>query len=100
MNSINFTYTSRIQQLREEVLSAKSIICLERARHYTAVYRDHVAEPLIIRRALALSHTLKNMTIFLEEGTLLAGNQSSALRAAPIFPEYAVDWIIKEVDEF
>ncbi len=92
--------TSRIHKLREEVLSSKSTICLERARCYTAVYQNHPEQPLIIRRALALSATLRSMTIFLEEGTLLAGNQSSSLRAAPVFPEYAVDWLIREIDEF
>ncbi|PIE04241.1 MAG: formate C-acetyltransferase/glycerol dehydratase family glycyl radical enzyme [Spirochaetales bacterium] len=93
-------YTSRIQNLREEVLQAKSTICLDRARCYTEVYKNHPEQPVIIRRAQALSKTLRTMKIFLEEGTLLAGNQSSSLRAAPIFPEYAVEWIEKEIDEF
>ena len=39
------------------------------------------------------------MTIFIDEGELIVGNQSSRHRAAPIFPEYAVDWLPKEMDE-
>ena len=31
---------------------------------------------------------------------MIVGNHSSKLRAAPIFPEYAVSWIMKELDEF
>ena len=31
---------------------------------------------------------------------LIVGNQSSKLRAAPIFPEYVTSWIINELDEF
>ena len=39
------------------------------------------------------------MTIFIDEGELIVGNQSSSHRAAPIFPEYAVDWLPEEMDE-
>ena len=92
--------TPRIHRLREDVLGAQSTICLERARAYTEVYKRHHNLPLILKRAHALKQTLSTMTIFLEEGSLLAGNQSSSLRAAPIFPEYAVEWIIKEIDDF
>ncbi len=40
------------------------------------------------------------MTIYIEPQTLLAGNQASANRAAPIFPEYAMDWVMEELDRF
>jgi formate C-acetyltransferase len=40
------------------------------------------------------------MSIFIEEETLLAGNQASTNRSAPIFPEYAMDWVIAELDKF
>ena len=93
-------YTDRIHQLREEVLNARSTICLDRARSYTEVYRSHPELPVIVRRAHALARTFRTMSIFIEDGSLLAGNQSSSLRAAPIFPEYAVEWIVKEIDEF
>ena len=90
----------RIHQLREKVLNAKPTVCTERARIYTEVYRQHEAKPVILKRALALAETLQRMTIFIDDGELIVGNQSSQLRAAPIFPEYAVEWILKELDEF
>ncbi|WP_319562064.1 glycyl radical protein [Marispirochaeta sp.] len=93
-------YNPRIQRLRDEVINAKSTICPERARFYTEVYKEHADKPLIIRRALALSSTLENMTVFIEPDGLIVGNQASQLRAAPIFPEYAVEWIEKEINEF
>jgi len=82
------------------VFTAKPGICLERARCYTIVYRENEHQPVIIRRALALEKTLHEMTIFILADELIAGNQSSMLRAAPIFPEYAVDWLIEEMDDF
>ncbi len=93
-------YTERIIRLRDEVLAAKPTICIERARCYTDVYKENPDKPTITIRSLALERTLKEMSIFIEEGTLIVGNQSSQLRSAPIFPEYAVEWIIKEIDEF
>ncbi len=92
--------TDRIQYLRERVLNAPSTICLERARYYTEAYRENEDKPVIIKRALAIRKTLQGMSIFIEPGELIIGNQASKLRAAPIFPEYAVQWIIKEIDEF
>ena len=40
------------------------------------------------------------MTIFIEPETLIAGNQASSNRGAPIFPEYAMSWVIDELDKF
>lgn len=91
--------TERIKNLREKVLSTKPSVCTERARFYTQVYSDHEDKSVIIKRALSLEKTLKQMTIFIDEGELIIGNQSSKHRAAPIFPEYAVDWLPEEMDE-
>ncbi len=91
--------TERIAHLREKVLSTKPTVCTERARFYTEVYRENEEQPVIIKRALALQKTLEKMTIFIDEGELIVGNQSSSHRAAPIFPEYAVDWLPDEMDE-
>jgi pyruvate formate-lyase/glycerol dehydratase family glycyl radical enzyme len=91
--------SERISLLRERVLSTKPSVCTERARFYTQVYSENENKPVIIKRALALEKTLKEMTIFIDEGELIVGNQSSGNRAAPIFPEYAVDWLPAEMDE-
>ena len=91
--------SARVQQLRNSVLKAQPGVCTERAHIYTEVYREHSAEPVVVKRAFAIRETLKNMSIFIDEGELIVGNQSSKLRAAPIFPEYAVEWLLNEIDE-
>jgi pyruvate formate-lyase/glycerol dehydratase family glycyl radical enzyme len=91
--------SARVRNLRERVLNAQPGVCTERARIYTAVYRTHSAEPVVVKRAIAICETLKNMSIYIDEGELIVGNQSSKLRAAPIFPEYAVGWLLNEIDE-
>jgi len=92
--------TGRIARLKEKVISVKSTICTERAKIYTKTYQEHEGSPVILKRAYALEKTLKEMSVFIDEGELIVGNQSSALRAAPVFPEYVTSWIIKELDEF
>ncbi|NQT60936.1 MAG: glycyl radical protein [Bacteroidetes bacterium] len=92
--------TPRAAALKELMLSSRPNICTQRAEAYTTVYQTHASEPLIIRRALALSETLKTMTVFINPGELIVGNQASDNRTAPIFPEYAVEWIQKEIDSF
>jgi formate C-acetyltransferase len=92
--------TERIARLRERILSVKPAICTERARIYTEVYREQNDSPVILKRAYALEKTLKEMSVFIDDGELIVGNHSSSLRAAPVFPEYVTSWIINELDEF
>ena len=46
-----------------------------------------------------MKEVLENMSIYIKEGELIVGNQSSDVRTAPLFPEYAVEWIIEELNE-
>ncbi len=77
----------------------KPPVCTERARHYTAMYQQHMDKPLPVRRALALAHHLAERTLWIDHDELIVGNQASEVRAAPIFPEYTVSWIEKEIDD-
>jgi len=90
----------RTEQLKRQVVDARNTICTERARFYTEVYRANRDKPVILRRALALEDTLKHMSVRIEPGELIVGNHSTAVRAAPIFPEYSVDWLLEELDQF
>jgi formate C-acetyltransferase len=92
--------SNRIAKLKSDILNVRSTICTERAGFYTEVYKEFESSPVILKRAYALEKTLKKMTIFINDGELIVGNQSSKLRAAPIFPEYVTTWIINELDEF
>jgi formate C-acetyltransferase len=47
-----------------------------------------------------LDNILRNMSIYIDPDGMLAGNQASADRAAPVFPEYAMDWVVAELDDF
>lgn len=92
--------TERMHNFREELLNAKPYVCAERAVLTTESYRMHADKPVVLKRAYMLRNILEHMTIYIEPQTLLAGNQASANRAAPIFPEYAMDWVMEELDRF
>jgi formate C-acetyltransferase len=92
--------TRRMQEFREELLLAKPHVCAERAMITTETYRNNMDQPLAIRRALMYKNVLERMSIYIEKQTLLAGNQASGERSAPVFPEYAMDWVINELDDF
>ena len=100
-HTLNFgEMSARMRDFREELLSAKPQVCAERAVITTEVYRENMHQPLAIRRALMYKSILEQMSIFIERQTLLAGNQASGNRSTPVFPEYAMDWVIAELDEF
>lgn len=92
--------TPRMRAWREELLHTDPSVCVERAVITTDTYRAHRHEPMVILRAMMLRNILECMSIYIEPATLLAGNQASANRAAPIMPEYAMDWVVAELDEF
>ena len=92
--------TERMNNFREELLNTKASIDATRAILTTESYKEHADKPLIVKRAYMLKNILEKMPIFIEPQTMIVGNQAKTNRAAPIFPEYAMDWVIKELDEF
>ena len=92
--------TPRVEKLRERVLNSEPSICVERGLLVTEAYERYAADPPVLRRARALADTLDRMSIYIDEDELVVGNQASAPRAAPLFPEYLVDFLAAEIDEF
>ena len=90
----------RVQKVRQDLLDSIPAICPERALLITEAYKQTEGEPFVLRKAKALDAILSNMSIYIEDGQLIVGNQASSQRAAPIFPEYSIDWIIDELDTF
>ncbi|MBR1694100.1 MAG: glycyl radical protein [Selenomonas sp.] len=92
--------TERMQAFREEVLDEKPYIDAERAMLVTETYKSHQNQPNVMKRALMLANVLENMTIYIEDKTLLAGNQATKNCNAPIFPEYTMKFVMDELDKF
>lgn len=94
------TSTTRIQRFRQQLLDIVPAVCTERAVLTTKAYKAHEMDQIVLKRAYMLKEVLENMTIYIEDETLIVGNQACENRAAPIFPEYAMDWVVRELDDF
>ncbi|MBP1040318.1 glycyl radical protein [Vagococcus sp. BWB3-3] len=92
--------TNRMNHYRESVLDKKPYICAERALLTTEAYQEHQNQPNVMKRALMLKNILEKMSIYIEEDTLIVGNQAASNKAAPIFPEYTLEFVIDELDKF
>ena len=90
----------RIDRMRERMHNRKAYICSQRALLYTESFKKSENEAYIIRKAKAFAHTLRNMDIYIEEDSLIFGNMGYRNFSAPIYPEFSIDWVIKELDEF
>lgn len=91
--------TNRVKKLRQEVVLAEPSLCSERALIITMSYRRTEGEPILIRRAKAIREILEKMSIRIWQDELIVGNQASARRAAPVFPEWGVYWLERQLDE-
>lgn len=100
-NSAHFgSLTPRMDHFREEILDKKPYIDAIRAILATQAYKENLNQPVVLKRALMLKNILEKMPIYIEEDTLIVGNQASSNRDAPIFPEYTMKFVIDELDTF
>ena len=92
--------TDRMAAFREEVLDEKPYIDAERAVLATQAYKENQNQPRVMVRALMLQKILENMSIYIEDKSLIAGNQATKNKNAPIFPEYTMEFVMNELDLF
>ena len=92
--------TERMQAFREEVLDAKPYIDAQRAVLATEAYKENQNQPRVMVRALMLQKILEGMSIYIDDKSLIAGNQATKNKNAPIFPEYTMEFVMNELDLF
>jgi len=91
---------TRQESRRKRLFSLEPEICIERALTYTRVFEATEGKPIIVRRAKAFASTVQEMSIYIGEDELIVGNLAIKPRAAPIFPEFGVEWIEEELESF
>ncbi|MEI6100501.1 MAG: formate C-acetyltransferase/glycerol dehydratase family glycyl radical enzyme [Eubacteriales bacterium] len=90
----------RGQRLRDRVINTKNYICIERARIATRAYREHESENIYSVRSRVFDAIMREMSLFILDDELIVGHQAEKQRSAPVFPEFAVEWIKEEIDIF
>lgn len=90
--------SNRTKELREKLVTVKPEICSDRALFFTASMQKTEGEPIVIRRAKAFYEVLDRMSIYIQDGELIVGNQASKPKASPIYPEYSINWLRDEFE--
>lgn len=90
--------SKRISFLVKDFLRYEPTLCIERAVLYDEGYENSAHQSIICKRADAIANVLDHMTLYILPGELIAGNQASAPRSAPVFPEFATKWLLSELD--
>ena len=90
----------RIARLRTKNLTQQPEICSERAQIVTRAYEKYKDLPPLLLRAKTFEAIMQEMTIWIADDELIVGNQAKMTKGAPVYPEFSVDWIIKELDSF
>ncbi len=89
-----------LKSLRQKSLSARTEVCIERARHITTFLRDMAVrdESMEIRYARAVNHFLANKIPLFPDDSLLAGTTTAKPFGAPVYPELTGLTIWPELD--
>ena len=79
--------TGRGKALKDEIFAAEPSFSYEMAKLTREAYETYSEKPWPIQRAEALKHFFNNMTIYIRDRELLAGNRSEKLGALPRVPD-------------
>ena len=88
----------RIQKLVDKLFEKLPEIESDRAVLLTESYKETEGQPIIVRRAKAFSHILKNIPIIIREDELIVGSATKSPRSCQVFPEFSYEWLEKEFD--
>lgn len=84
------------------VLRAKretSFLSLERAKLTTHAYQENEGSPIALQKARAFEKIVSEIPIYIDDDQLLAGDYASAPMAREWYPEFTVEWILKELEK-
>ena len=90
--------TDRVNKLRDQYMTRKPTIDIERASVYTKIYKETEAEDSVIRRAKSLKQYFTEKTVSIEPNELIVGTYGNQPRAAVMCPEICWMWYEEELD--
>ncbi|MGC9323570.1 MAG: pyruvate formate lyase family protein [Desulfomonilia bacterium] len=91
--------SDRFERIKQNLLSSPVWLCPERALLVTEYFKkyDNPKEPMVIRKAKALRHVLKNKAVKIYENELIVGNPGTKRKSALIQPELAGVFMCEEL---
>jgi len=97
-NSESIPKSDRIPRMIERMYAKMPELESARAILITESYKETENEPIIIRRAKAFEHILKNIPIIIREEELIVGSTTIAPRGCQTYPEFSFEWLEPEFD--
>lgn len=97
VNHGGFSPYPRVNKLRQIFLDRPFKIDIQRARLITEAYKKYPEASVKLKTAYALKNILENVEIYIYDDELFLGELAAPAKAAPIYPEFSVDWIIDEL---
>ncbi|MBQ7506077.1 MAG: glycyl radical protein [Lachnospiraceae bacterium] len=79
--------SKRVQKLHDRLNEAQNYVNIERARYFTESFQKTEGEAINVRFARALLHTVRNMSLHIEEDQLFAGQIGGPERYGVLYPE-------------
>ena len=97
-NSTPTNKSDRITRLVENLYRKMPEIEAARAVLITESYKQTENEPIVMRRAHAFEHILKNIPIIIRDEELIVGSTTIAPRGCQTYPEFSYEWLEPEFD--
>ena len=88
---------ARVNTLRKRFLDRPYNVDVERLRLVTESYEKTEGQPRKLQCAHAFENVLMNVGIYVDDDDLILGEIAAPFKAAPIYPEFSVNWIIDEI---
>ena len=90
--------SSRIEQLKNNLLSSRPQIETERAQILTESYKATEGLPIAERRGKAFAKICRELPVTIREHELVVGSATKQSRSCQVFPEYSFEWLEAEFD--
>jgi len=87
----------RINRMLKRNKSIPSTASAERALIVTECFQKYEQYPQNMKWALALREVLRRVTINIWEDELIVGELAAPPNGAPVYPEFAIDWLCDEL---
>lgn len=97
-NTADIDRTERIDKLLEDLYAKMPEIESDRAVLLTESYQKTEDKSIIMRRALAFSHILRNIPITIRDNELIVGSSTKSPRSCQVYPEFSFEWLENELD--
>ena len=91
--------TERVQKIREKYRNTQPELDLNRFKIVTEFYESHDELTGILKRAYNFKNLCEKLPLFVDEDELIVGSMVTKFRAAAMYPENSIDWLIRDLKD-